>query len=110
LDNGFHNGDKWIVFPNDKEKVIEDVHRLPAPLFNGGPSVYPMRVKRMMEIKIRPCGSKEVIKEFAWSYTYQNFSGQNPKAPIQVMKGDPNVGIYEASGVKPPARIDKTKK
>jgi len=49
-----------------------------------------------MVIKIRDKSSKKVVATYQWSYTFRNYKGNSPKAPIVDI--DP-VGLYDYEGI-----------
>jgi hypothetical protein len=83
--------------------------------------VYGARTTMSATIKVRDSGSKKIVSEYKWSYTYQNFSGEKPSnVPVRSMMEDPKTGLdvpnneaglYAAEGIDIKGKsYDKRKK
>jgi len=98
-DTGWGEGDNWRQFTSDDEEKIADRHKHPMPTYADGKErkTYAYEQKVDAVIKVREKATEKEITEHKWGYTVRNYSGNNPKAPIESKDA---VGIYAHYGVK----------
>jgi len=97
-DAGWGDGNDWLAFAGKTDQTIKDTHISNVPVYTekGKDMYYAFEKSSTMVIKIRDKSSKKVVATYQWSYTFRNYKGNSPKAPIVDI--DP-VGLYDYEGI-----------
>ena len=101
LDGGFSSGPpryQWRKFTSNTLEQLLDDHNHPVPYvkFDKG-RLYAYRLQQSMMIVVRCPSDDQFAWKHEWSFTFQNFGGDNPRSPVTDPKA---AGIYRFEGIQ----------